>query len=510
MLCISPIFRGITKTSRQASYCLERSPTTTRGRECSLGGAIRRRNQSSFAKDSKSAHRIVARWRKWGRAQFPLWRISDAQSGLGRTVKSNHTGSETGNLTAQEVLLHLRFQKLALAPPFPFCQLAPIKTPASSLGTCITTIAAVGLAIGLALLGGMVAGRPLWAYLEFPPMTLYVEHAEFSWGVFVLMAAFILGVVLPFIARSIKCRNEWLLVVPKSVRHPFPWWGWLALACGVIVWGLAWTRFDWFKPMQGFTFGPLWFAYIVVVNAWTFKRSRRCMMIDRPRMFSAMFALSAAFWWYFEYLNRFVQNWYYEGIGELTPLSYFLFATIPFSTVLPAVLGTYELLKTFLWIGAGLDQFVKLRVRHGRVLAVALLVGASLGLAGLALWPDYLFSLLWTSPLIIVTSLKALAGADTVFTPVREGRWRNICLLALAALICGWFWEMWNFCSLAKWIYTVPFVGEFKIFEMPLLGFSGYLWFGIECAVIAEFVGFEVSQGSRNVATPAGQCEGQN
>ena len=224
------------------------------------------------------------------------------------------------------------------------------------------------------------------------------------------------------------------------------------------------------------------------------------MMIASPRLFSSLFALSAAFWWYFEYLNRFVQNWYYEGIDGLTPLAYFLFATIPFSTVLPAVMGTYELLKTFPLLGAGLDHFVKLRVRNGRAVSVALLVGASVGLAGLDLWPDYLFSLLWTSPLIIVTSMKTLSGADTVFTPVREGRWRNICLLAVAALICGWFWEMWNFFSLAKWIYMVPFVGEFKIFEMPVLGFSGYLPFGIECAAIAELVGFQASPSPRSLA----------
>ncbi|MFZ4774045.1 MAG: hypothetical protein ACOYM3_01695 [Terrimicrobiaceae bacterium] len=72
------------------------------------------------------------------------------------------------------------------------------------------------------------------------------------------------------------------------------------------------------------------------------------------------------------------------------------------------------------------------------------MLSASRGLAGLVLWPDYLFPRLWTSPLLIVIGLKTLEGADTVFTPLKEGRWRNICLLALASLICGGFWEMWS------------------------------------------------------------------
>jgi hypothetical protein len=43
---------------------------------------------------------------------------------------------------------------------------------------------------------------------------------------------------------------------------------------------------------------------------------------------------------------------------------------------------------------------------------------------------------------------------------------------------------MWNYKSLARWVYIVPFVQRFHIFEMPILGYSGYLTFGIECAVI--------------------------
>ena len=60
---------------------------------------------------------------------------------------------------------------------------------------------------------------------------------------------------------------------------------------------------------------------------------------------------------------------------------------------------------------------------------------------------------------------------------------------ALAALICGFFWEMWNFYSLARWTYSVPLVHRFQIFEMPLLGYAGYLPFGLECAVMGSLFG---------------------
>ena len=39
---------------------------------------------------------------------------------------------------------------------------------------------------------------------------------------------------------------------------------------------------------------------------------------------------------------------------------------------------------------------------------------------------------------------------------------------------------MWNFRALPKWEYTIPYLGFARVFEMPLLGYLGYLPFGLE------------------------------
>jgi hypothetical protein len=62
----------------------------------------------------------------------------------------------------------------------------------------------------------------------------------------------------------------------------------------------------------------------------------------------------------------------------------------------------------------------------------------------------------------------------------------------MAALACGVFWELWNYHSLAKWVYTVPFVQRWPIFEMPLLGYAGYLPFGLECALAVAWLDFAI------------------
>lgn len=353
----------------------------------------------------------------------------------------------------------------------------------------VNLLLVVGLLIGLPLVGIRVLGQPLARYLEFPPTTRYVEHAPFSLGAFAALAVLILAVVLPFDIRV--WRNRRRLGEPPErgrQRRPFPWWGWGGAALGGATWVLAWTRFPWFASLQVFTFSPLWFGYILVINALTWCRTGRCMLRDRPWYLLRLFAWSAAFWWFFEYLNRFVQNWYYQGTGALTPLQYFIFATLPFSTVLPAVLGTYEWLASFPTAGCGLDRFVRVRVAHPRRVAASALVSSCLGLAAIGIRPDLLFPLLWVSPLIVIVSLQCLCGHSTLLSPLREGRWRRLYLLAAAALVCGLFWEMWNFGSCARWVYAVPYVGRFRLFEMPVLGYAGYLPFGLECAVIADWL----------------------
>jgi len=39
---------------------------------------------------------------------------------------------------------------------------------------------------------------------------------------------------------------------------------------------------------------------------------------------------------------------------------------------------------------------------------------------------------------------------------------------------------------LTKRIYSIPYVDRFHLFEMPMLGYVGYLPFSVECALITE------------------------
>jgi len=364
-----------------------------------------------------------------------------------------------------------------------------------------TTSAAVGVltaCIVVPPVGAWLAGRPVEPLLRFPPLlAIPVEYPRFSWIACALIAGAALAVAQPWIKRRralLPARREIEPHHPPNVgpsssaRPRFAWWGWLAIAWTLAWWWLAWTREPWFAWAQRYTFAPLWLGFILTVNALACQRGGTCLMRRAPGKWLALFVASAAFWWVFEWLNRFVRNWHYLAVKDVGALEYAVHATVCFSTVLPAVTGMRELLGTLprfeSWLGAGPRWSWMSWRPAGAILVVAGIAG--LGLTGAQ--PLYFYPAVWAAPLLIGVGWCGLGRIRGWWPEIVLGDWRNVGCWAFAAVICGFFWELWNVYSLAKWVYTVPFVQRWQVFEMPLLGYTGYLPFGLECGLVAAWV----------------------
>jgi len=332
----------------------------------------------------------------------------------------------------------------------------------------------------LPLLGRVAAGAPVSEYLDFPPRTHFVPHAPFAWSAFALYAI-PFGAAIALVAFALVSARP---VAAARAQARFPWWGWLGLALNAASWFLAWQD-DILPPeWRRHVFTPLWLGYILIMNGLVVRRRGRSLLTHRSAWFLVLFPASAGFWWLYEYLNQFAGNWHYVGIVARSDWDYFLQATLPFSTVLPAVASTWDWLRQFPRIDA-----MRLPPLKARPVIAWPALGASLAaLAGIGVWPDALFSMLWLAPLALLAGLQRIALGETIFSPLARGDWRPVLQPALAALICGVLWELWNFGSLAQWHYSLPYVQRFHVFEMPLLGYAGYLPFGIECALVMDLV----------------------
>ena len=331
-------------------------------------------------------------------------------------------------------------------------------------------------------------GRDVSRYLEFPPRNIFIEHAPFSWPVFVIALFIDIIITLPIlilIAKAIVHFNKF----KKDSKKRFPFWGYAGVIFGIGSWILAWSRFSWFSKFQPYTFTPLWLSYIIVINAIEEWRYGQCSVKKKPFKFLFLFPTSALFWWLFEYLNRFVQNWHYVNATH-DPLEYFLHASISFSTVLPAVVSTINLLSRSPLIQEACKCLceLKIQIERPRLLAFCCIIFSCVCLFVLGIFPDYLFFLVWICPLLIIVGIQGIFGARHIFSDIVKGEWRRVISSALSILICGFFWEMWNFYSFTKWEYSIPFVDKFHIFEMPVLGYAGYIPFGLVCMALVQML----------------------
>ncbi|MCK9364522.1 MAG: hypothetical protein M0P74_13100 [Syntrophales bacterium] len=265
-----------------------------------------------------------------------------------------------------------------------------------------------------------------------------------------------------------------MTVSSKRQTGIFPFHGWIGCFFVALFWLLNWLL-PGNRTIWGFF--PLWFGYSLAVDALVYRWKGNSLLTRSPLAWAGLFFVSAPVWWLFELLNLRTQNWFYLGTESLSTFQYALFSTWSFSTVMPAVFGTAELVGTW-------KPLAKLVsgpfIPNTPAFLNGLLLAGVVMLALLVLWPDVFFPLLWVSLFLIIEPLNVKLGNRSLLADLFRGDWRTFFSLALGALICGFFWEMWNFYSFPKWIYRIPYANWVHVFEMPLAGYLGYIPFSFE------------------------------
>ncbi len=265
-------------------------------------------------------------------------------------------------------------------------------------------------------------------------------------------------------------------------RYLLPYRGLL----GLILICLAWP-FSWAESGTGlqYTFFPLWLGFILAVDGLVLRRTGTSLIVRSPKIMAMMFILAVPYWWMFEAINQVIQNWVYIGSNPETSLFSLIQTSLAFSVVIPAVFEVSELVGSFNFI----NRFARMPalVLNRQQVAIIGILGV-LSLAALLTWPKYLFPITWLSLFFIFDPINYLTGRPSITANVRHGDWRLVVAFALGALICGFFWEMWNYQATISWQYNIGFFDFARIFHMPLLGYGGYLPFGLETYAMFHFV----------------------
>jgi len=321
----------------------------------------------------------------------------------------------------------------------------------------------------------------------FPPVFVQAAPA-FNWTIFIVLALVELGVV------AFLLFPQWFGFKPVTPPAPaprasLPVWFWFGAASMLFFWWLMWARVTPFGDLVYYAFTPLWWGFILVLDGLTYRRNNgQSLLSGRPKTFLITALFSLAGWCYFEYFDYFVlSNWYYPN-GHMPALSHatiVLLYLLAYTTVWPVIFECYTLLKTFPRLSVRYSDGPKLALPGG-----LLLWGGFALIVLMVLLPHPLFWGVWIGPLCVVAGMLIRHGAWTPFTAMAQGNWSPALLMALASLCIALFWEGWNYGSahpdpaLATnpnyWVYDIPYVNVIHIFsEMPLLGYMGYLPFGV-------------------------------
>lgn len=268
----------------------------------------------------------------------------------------------------------------------------------------------------------------------------------------------------------------------QKPTHMFPLHGWIGVAITASFWALNWGLSG---LRTHYLFFGLWLGFCLTVDGLTVWRTGSSMLSRSWRRFCALFLLSAPVWWLFEFFNERLQNWHYLGTETFTSFVFRLWATLNFTTVIPAVFSAAELAASSGWVQ-------RLRrgpiIRPTRATTLAFFFAGWVMLALLLLWPRWFFPLVWISVYFILEPINIWLGNRNLAKWTAKGDWRPVIALWVGVLICGFFWELWNYYAYPKWIYTISYADWLRIFEMPLLGYGGYLPFSLELYAMTHLI----------------------
>jgi hypothetical protein len=241
----------------------------------------------------------------------------------------------------------------------------------------------------------------------------------------------------------------------------------------VAFWVAAWTR----VPIASeYSFFPLWLGYVLSVNGISELAYHDSLLKRMRGRFAHLFIASIPLWWFFEWANSCLQNWHYILLHPISELHYVIQASVDFSTVVPAVLSTAFLFHRF-FANKKKKNTKPITIRSSWLVWSVIIGGVSF--CFMPLFPNQTFPLIWIAPFLIIEPILYAGGMPSLLRQIEKGSWALTCSIMIGTLFTGFFWESWNFYSLPKWYYTIPYVGFWKVFEMPILGYGGYPFFGL-------------------------------
>jgi hypothetical protein len=282
---------------------------------------------------------------------------------------------------------------------------------------------------------------------------------------------------------------------PKT-KIPLPKWFWI----GFVLWFCPFLAYITIasqpKWLVNWAVLPLLWGLALLLDGIVYVRNEgKSILSQYPQQFIGIGASSISGWMIFEFINFFVDdNWIYP-FGNLIPSNEFLlYALLGSSGLMPVLFEVNDLLHSIRGFAERYQNGVAVSCPNW--LKWIVLIFCYIGMFLCSYYPNLSFFTVWSAPLFILAITLSFLDIWTPFTPIKQGNWSPALLIGLSFLIEGFCMEGMNYLSAMHqnghivichnpdyWQYSIPYVNVLHIFEMPLLGYMGYLSLGLYCMI---------------------------
>jgi hypothetical protein len=230
-----------------------------------------------------------------------------------------------------------------------------------------------------------------------------------------------------------------------------------------------------FTPIQ-------WTGLILFLDGLHRRRAGTSWISDHLREFLLLCVISIGSWAIFEWYNVYLKNWTYLNLPANILERYFGYAWA-FATISPGMFLIYLTLDDLV---PGTDPEIPPRLPDA-VFYSFVVLGLACLVVPMIRPSTWMTPLVWMGFAFFLDPIVGRMGGRSILAEFFTGHFRSMPLFFLAGLIAGLLWEFWNYWAISKWEYDVPYWGHIKMFEMPVLGFFGFMPFIIESYAIYQF-----------------------
>jgi predicted flap endonuclease-1-like 5' DNA nuclease len=230
------------------------------------------------------------------------------------------------------------------------------------------------------------------------------------------------------------------------------------------------------EPIPTWFYVAAWYPTLVLLD-WAGRRATgtRSLFVN-PTTALRIGAWSVGIWLLFEAANFRLRNWYYVFLPS-HPLERWIGIILSFATVVPAVVLMERWLDA---TGLGHGWRTEPLRPAPATLPWIQVLGLALILTAL-LFPTIMFPLVWGGAWLVADPIVYRRRPEwSLLRDIEAGLWGRVARLLVGGLLIGLMWELYNGWARGRWIYTVPWLEETKLFEMPPLGFLGFPFFALE------------------------------